>query len=593
MISTKTFYRKKNTQHCLLNDAISQIENDDPETADIVMIGPHTGGEDSDMECKNEEILDATGLPNEVAGEVEVFQITSNEVMSDSDSEEQGSCETTSKKAKKSAKKNDNVKWEKKHIQPKPTSSLDQDKMAQAQLINKHPELVQATIWNTFESVFSKMAEFLVNETNRYATCNKNKPKFSVSMEEMMQFIGLIFLSAYNIRLSERDYWSTDPDLRCDAFCTTMSRNRFFEIKSVLHAANNQCLSDCRMAKVKPLYDILNEKLRRFGVVHEDLSIDESMVPYYGRHSCKQFIRGKPIRFGYKLWVLASSTGLPYHVEIYEGKSPNAEDVPLGERVVKTALKTCDNPVNHSVFFDNFFSSYKLLVDLDVKGFRATGTMRNNRIGKCPLADVSDMKKRERGSYDFRSASNLEIVRWNDNSVVTIGSNAYGVEPVGNAKRWIRGKRRGNITEPAVIAAYNRGMGGVDLLDRALSDLRPVIRGKKWYWPLIINAINIAFVYSWRIYRIISGEVFSQKDFRRRVVSIMIRRSASQILDVRSRPARAFKVADEIRLDGIGHYSSPASVRRCAICKKNCRNSCGKCSQSLHVNTCFQLFHEK
>ena len=119
------------------------------------------------------------------------------------------------------------------------------------------------------------------------------------------------------------------------------------------------------MAKVKPLYDILNEKLRRLGVVHEDLSTDESMVPYYGRHSCKQIIRGKPIRFRYKLWVLTSSTGSPYHVEIYEGKSPNAEDNSLGERVVKTALEICDKPVNHSVFFDNFFSGYKLLVDLD------------------------------------------------------------------------------------------------------------------------------------------------------------------------------------------------------------------------------------
>ena len=118
-----------------------------------------------------------------------------------------------------------------------------------------------------------------------------------------------------------------------------MSRNCFFEIKVVLYAANNQHLSDCRMAKVKPLYDILNKKLRRFGVVHEDLSIDKSMVPYYGRHSCKQFIRGKPIRFEYKLWVLASSTDLPYHIEIYEGKSPNAEDISLGERVVKTALE--------------------------------------------------------------------------------------------------------------------------------------------------------------------------------------------------------------------------------------------------------------
>ena len=46
-----------------------------------------------------------------------------------------------------------------------------------------------------------------------------------------------------------------------------------------------------------------------------------------------------------------------------------------------------------------------------------------------------DMKKRERGSYDFRSTSNLEVVRLNDNSVVTIESNACGVEPVVNIKR--------------------------------------------------------------------------------------------------------------------------------------------------------------
>ena len=160
MISTKKFYRKKNTKHCFLNDAISQIKNDDPETADIGTTGPRTGSEDSDMESENEEILDATGLPNEISGEVEVLQIASNEVVFDSDLEEQGSCKPTAKRAKKLAKRSDNVKWEKKHIQPNPTSSLDQDKIAQAQLINKHPDLVQATIWNTFEGVISDMAEF-------------------------------------------------------------------------------------------------------------------------------------------------------------------------------------------------------------------------------------------------------------------------------------------------------------------------------------------------------------------------------------------------------------------------------------------------
>ena len=44
-------------------------------------------------------------------------------------------------------------------------------------------------------------------------------------------------------------------------------------------------------------------------------------------------------------------------------------------------------------------------------------------------------EKKERGSSDFRSSGEIEIVPWNDNAVVTLGSNAFGVEPVGNVKR--------------------------------------------------------------------------------------------------------------------------------------------------------------
>ena len=47
--------------------------------------------------------------------------------------------------------------------------------------------------------------------------------------------------------------------------------------------------------------------------------------------------------------------------------------------------------------------------------------------------------------------------------------------------RWIKGKGKQNIEQPVIIAAYDQGMGGVDLLDHALSNLKPVIHGKKWY----------------------------------------------------------------------------------------------------------------
>ena len=70
-----------------------------------------------------------------------------------------------------------------------------------------------------------------------------------------------------------------------------------------------------------------------FGILHDDLSIDDSMMPYYGRHSCKPFIRGKPNRFGYKCWGIASSCGLLYKVSVYEGKTETCKG-PLGTRTI-------------------------------------------------------------------------------------------------------------------------------------------------------------------------------------------------------------------------------------------------------------------
>ena len=41
-------------------------------------------------------------------------------------------------------------------------------------------------------------------------------------------------------------------------------------------------------------------------ISEKNISIDESVVPYYGRHGCKQYIQNKPVKFGYKLGVAAT-----------------------------------------------------------------------------------------------------------------------------------------------------------------------------------------------------------------------------------------------------------------------------------------------
>ncbi|KRZ50852.1 PiggyBac transposable element-derived protein 3 [Trichinella nativa] len=68
----------------------------------------------------------------------------------------------------------------------------------------------------------------------------------------------------------------------------------------------------------------MEKPLQQWGIFSEALSIDECMVPYYGHYSCKMFIKGKPIRFGFK-----------YAMQTYAGKETDRENEPHGLRVVK------------------------------------------------------------------------------------------------------------------------------------------------------------------------------------------------------------------------------------------------------------------
>ena len=66
------------------------------------------------------------------------------------------------------------------------------------------------------------------------------------------------------------------------------------------------------------------------------------------------------------------------------------------------------------------------------------------------------------------------------------------------------------------------------------------------------SVLHIAFVYSWQLYHIISGETIPQKDFRQHIVSIIIRQSKPWVISVNSHPTKAHKVADEVKY-GLGH----------------------------------------
>ena len=92
------------------------------------------------------------------------------------------------------------------------------------------------------------------------------------------------------------------------------------------------------MSKIVLLYEMLNRDPIQFGNFNKLLSVDESIIPYFGRHSAKMFIKRKPICFDFKILCLCGSDGYPYNIKIYQGKEKKLQDQTLGSRVINNMV---------------------------------------------------------------------------------------------------------------------------------------------------------------------------------------------------------------------------------------------------------------
>ena len=114
----------------------------------------------------------------------------------------------------------------------------------------------------------------------------------------------------------------------------------------MLHIADNSALDqNDKYTKIRPLIRIISGRFERHFQPERSFSHDEAMIEYFGRHGCKQCIRGKPIRFDYKVWCLNTSDGYLATFDIYQGRSceGNDENEKLFEKCEATILKNIES----------------------------------------------------------------------------------------------------------------------------------------------------------------------------------------------------------------------------------------------------------
>ena len=149
------------------------------------------------------------------------------------------------------------------------------------------------------------LLELIVEQTNKYAAECMGLEKFEkwdkVTVDELCAYMGFMLLMGIVHLPSLYDYWKNDEVYHYSPIADKISRNRFHELHRYLHFVDNSTLSPPgspdydRLGKVRPVVDILSNRVAAVYEPGQDISIDEAMIPFKGRSSLKQYMPLKPV----------------------------------------------------------------------------------------------------------------------------------------------------------------------------------------------------------------------------------------------------------------------------------------------------------
>lgn len=357
------------------------------------------------------------------------------------------------------------------------------------------------------------LVDLITEQTNLYAA--QNGREFVTSKEEIRAFLGINFIMSVSKLPNLKCYWNVDSFFSNDGVRNAITRTRFTSILQNLHFADNESADKSDKGyKMRTVITHLNEAFREAVSDASKQSIDEHMTKFKGKMSCKQYMKNKPIKWGFKWWCRCSSkTGYLYEFDLYLGKKEKTE-FGLGETVVLNLSKRLEKTYC-MLFFDNFFNSPMLVYKLYERGIYSVGTVRSDRKNMAIMKKDKDM---ERGDVDFQYAENVFAVKWFDNRGVTlVGTCQLGCNRVSSVLRRVKGQAaKIAVTCPEVIKDYNSGMGGVDLLDQrtAAYKLDRKSSGGRYYLRLFFDLMDMSVVNSHVVYKGLNPKGMELLDFK-------------------------------------------------------------------------------
>ena len=225
------------------------------------------------------------------------------------------------------------------------------------------------------------------------------------------------------------------------------------------------------------------------------------MIKFNGRSRLKVYMPSKPIKFGFKVYLMTdASNSYVLNWILHEG--PNESLVSLTQRIAEAYENR-----GFIVFMDRYYTTIDVIKDLSDRGFGVFAAIQQNRIhGNKKMKE--SFKRLGEGESKFYLYENQKILLtcWRDSKVVLLISN-LGDDNLVQICRNKNIKVNGEITYvmkeldcPENIKTYSMYSRGVDRFDQLISYYTIDHKSVKWYLRIVLHLISVAMYNSFILY---------------------------------------------------------------------------------------------
>ena len=278
----------------------------------------------------------------------------------------------------------------------------------------------------------------------------------------------------------------------------------------------------------------------------------------------------------------------------------------MGEHVVLHLVNEL-NLEHHQLFFDNFFTTLPLLLQLQEKRIGATGTIRRNR--KFVPKELLHEDKLQRGEYRYYACDQISVVKWQDKKTVFIASNSFDPRQTETVTRRERNGSKISIPCPAVVSRYNKFMRGVDLFDQRIARYSVDRKSRRNWIRIFLYLLRAALSNAFVCYNDLHEKDVTYAEFLCSVSMSLISDQSSRkrrgrpvhLSHAKEKQIQQTLTSKSSSIQLLAHMPVAGSKGRCRLCSTKAfpvfsTIKCSFCGVALCVKkskNCFLTFHQK